>query len=62
MIASDGSRLDVSAVPPADVLVVPGFEVPPTFDVGAVPARLEPEAAAIRARASAGTVSRPRSP
>ncbi|MFD3679443.1 hypothetical protein [Streptomyces sp. NPDC058613] len=53
--ASGGSRLDVSAVRPADVLVVPGFEVRPAFDVRTVLARLEPEAATIRARASTGT-------
>ncbi|MEI5101849.1 helix-turn-helix domain-containing protein [Streptomyces sp. PmtG] len=53
--ASGGSRLDVAAVRPADVLIVPGFEMPPTLDLDAALASLAPETAAIRERAAAGT-------
>ncbi|CAM5401319.1 AraC family transcriptional regulator [Streptomyces finlayi] len=52
--ASGGTALDVSAVRPADVLVVPGFELSPTLDLDATLARLGPEVAVIRAQAAAG--------
>ncbi|MFF2775421.1 GlxA family transcriptional regulator [Streptomyces sp. NPDC058052] len=55
VVASGGSRLDVAAVRPADVLVVPGFELPPALDLDATLARLGPEIAAIQAHAAAGT-------
>ncbi|MFF6787673.1 transcriptional regulator GlxA family with amidase domain [Streptomyces filamentosus] len=53
--ASGGFRLDVSAVRPADVLIVPGFEPQPGSDPGAALAAYGPEIAAIRERAAAGT-------
>ncbi|MER7348253.1 helix-turn-helix domain-containing protein [Streptomyces aurantiacus] len=53
--ASGGSGIDVSAVRPADVLIVPGFEISPTLDPGATLADLGPEAASIRSQAAAGT-------
>ncbi|MEU6878829.1 helix-turn-helix domain-containing protein [Streptomyces sp. NPDC046712] len=55
VVASGGSRIDVSAVRPADVLIVPGFEVPPALDLDAALAKLEPETATIRAQAASGT-------
>ncbi|KUJ65620.1 AraC family transcriptional regulator [Streptomyces albus subsp. albus] len=53
--ASGGSALDVSAVRPVDVLVVPGFELSPTLDLDATLANLGPEMASIRSQADAGT-------
>ncbi|WP_372343462.1 GlxA family transcriptional regulator [Streptomyces sp. KL116D] len=53
--ASGGARLDVSAVRPADVLIVPGFEAPPGPAVDAALADLAPETGTIRAQAAAGT-------
>ncbi|GGS24428.1 hypothetical protein GCM10010252_74530 [Streptomyces aureoverticillatus] len=53
--ASGGSRIDVSAVRPADVLIVPGFEISPTLDLDATLANLGPEAASIRSQAASGT-------
>ncbi|WP_435240701.1 GlxA family transcriptional regulator [Streptomyces cucumeris] len=53
--ASGGASLDVRAVRPVDVLIVPGFELPPALDVDATLARLAPEVAAIRAQAASGT-------
>ncbi|MFD8010822.1 GlxA family transcriptional regulator [Streptomyces sp. NPDC058955] len=55
VLASGGSRVDVSAIRPADVLVVPGFALTPALDLDAALARLAPETAAIRAHAEAGT-------
>ncbi|WP_031012964.1 GlxA family transcriptional regulator [Streptomyces sp. NRRL F-5727] len=55
VLASGGSRVDVSAVRPADVLVVPGFELAPDLDLDATLAHLAPETAAIRAQAETGT-------
>ncbi|MEV7192656.1 helix-turn-helix domain-containing protein [Streptomyces sp. NPDC093510] len=52
--ASGGRGIEVDAVRAADVLIVPGFEVCPTLDPGAVLAGLEPEAAVLRAQAQAG--------
>ncbi|MCX5202750.1 helix-turn-helix domain-containing protein [Streptomyces sp. NBC_00237] len=53
--ASGGAGLDVSAVRPADVLIVPGFEPPPAPDLAATLAQLGPEVATIRAQEAAGT-------
>ncbi|MDX2290825.1 MULTISPECIES: GlxA family transcriptional regulator [Streptomyces] len=55
VLASGGSRVDVSAVRPADVLVVPGFALSPALDLDATLAHLAPETAAIKAQAEAGT-------
>ncbi|GAA5004598.1 GlxA family transcriptional regulator [Streptomyces siamensis] len=55
VIASGGSALDVSAVRPVDVLIVPGFELSPTLDLDATLAGLSPEVATIRAQSAAGT-------
>lgn len=55
VIASGGTAIDVSAVRPADVLIVPGFEVSPTLDLDATLANLRPEAASIRSQAASGT-------
>lgn len=55
VIASGGSVLDVSAVRPVDVLIVPGFELSPTLDLDATLANLGPEVAAIRSQAASGT-------
>lgn len=55
VIASGGSVLDVSAIRPVDVLIVPGFELSPTLDLDATLASLGPEAAAIRSQAASGT-------
>ena len=52
--ASGGSAIDVSAVRPVDVLIVPGFEAPSTVDLDATFAGLKPELATIRAQAAAG--------
>ncbi|WP_354644517.1 GlxA family transcriptional regulator [Kitasatospora camelliae] len=52
--ASGGWALDVSAVRPVDVLVVPGFALTPADDPDAALADLRPETAAIRAQASSG--------
>ncbi|MGV9841859.1 GlxA family transcriptional regulator [Streptomyces fungicidicus] len=53
--ASGGSALDVSAIRPVDVLIVPGFELSPAVDLEATLADLGPEVASIRAQAAAGT-------
>lgn len=53
--ASGGWVLDVSAVRPVDVLIVPGFELAPTLDLDAALADLGPEVAAIRSQAASGT-------
>ncbi|MFE0510543.1 GlxA family transcriptional regulator [Streptomyces sp. NPDC058964] len=55
VVASGGSVLDVSAVRPVDVLVVPGFELSPTLDLDATLASLGPETASIRSQAASGT-------
>ncbi|GGT46349.1 GlxA family transcriptional regulator [Streptomyces purpureus] len=55
VVASGGSVLDVSAVRPVDVLIVPGFELSPTLDLDATLASLGPEVASIRAQAASGT-------
>ncbi|MGY3201941.1 GlxA family transcriptional regulator [Streptomyces sp. TE5632] len=55
VIASGGSVLDVSAVRPVDVLIVPGFELSPTLDLDATLANLGPEVASIRSQAASGT-------
>ncbi|MFJ8083138.1 GlxA family transcriptional regulator [Streptomyces sp. NPDC096205] len=55
VVASGGSPLHCSALRPADVLIVPGFETPPGGDLDATLARLAPETAAIREQAGAGT-------
>ncbi|MFF8410108.1 GlxA family transcriptional regulator [Streptomyces omiyaensis] len=55
VVASGGFRLDVAAVRPADVLVVPGFEPTPAGEPEAALAGLGPELATIRAQAAAGT-------
>ncbi|MCZ4096987.1 helix-turn-helix domain-containing protein [Streptomyces sp. So13.3] len=55
VIASGGSAIDVSAVRPVDVLIVPGFELSPTLDLDATLAGLGPEVAAIRSQAASGT-------
>ncbi|MFE1782532.1 GlxA family transcriptional regulator [Streptomyces sp. NPDC059506] len=53
--ASGGSVLDVSAIRPVDVLIVPGFELSPTLDLDTTLANLEPETASIRSQAASGT-------
>ncbi|WP_282696622.1 helix-turn-helix domain-containing protein [Streptomyces sp. CC208A] len=53
--ASGGARIDVTAVRPTDVLIVPGFELPSALDPGTALAKLMPEIAAIRAQAASGT-------
>ncbi|MFI9625920.1 GlxA family transcriptional regulator [Streptomyces sp. NPDC052042] len=55
VIASGGSAIDVSAVRPVDVLIVPGFELSPMLDLDATLANLGPEVAAIRSQAASGT-------
>lgn len=55
VIASAGSVLDVSAMRPVDVLIVPGFELSPTTDLDATLAALGPEVSAIRSQAASGT-------
>ncbi|MFL9679893.1 GlxA family transcriptional regulator [Streptomyces sp. KL110A] len=53
--AAGGARVDVSAVRPADVLIVPGFDLPPTRDPDTALAGLAPELAVIRDRAAEGS-------
>ncbi|MFD9903160.1 GlxA family transcriptional regulator [Streptomyces sp. NPDC059063] len=53
--ASGGFRIDVSAVRPVDVLIVPGFELSPALDLDATLRGLAPEVASIRAQAASGT-------
>ncbi|MCH0541067.1 helix-turn-helix domain-containing protein [Streptomyces sp. MUM 203J] len=53
--ASGGWGLDVSAVRPVDVLIVPGFELAPTLDLDATLGNLGPEVATIRSQAASGT-------
>ncbi|MGJ3562242.1 GlxA family transcriptional regulator [Streptomyces sp. INA 01156] len=55
VVASGGSALDVSAIRPVDVLIVPGFELSPTVDLDATLAHLGPEVASIRSQAASGT-------
>ncbi|WP_432142243.1 GlxA family transcriptional regulator [Streptomyces sp. bgisy084] len=55
VIASGGSVLDVSAMRPVDVLIVPGFELSPTLDLDTTLAGLGPEVASIRSQAASGT-------
>ncbi|MEV6009119.1 helix-turn-helix domain-containing protein [Streptomyces sp. NPDC051976] len=55
VLASGGSALDVSAMCPVDVLIVPGFELSPAHDLAGVLAGLRTEVAAIRAQAASGT-------
>ncbi|MFI5519826.1 GlxA family transcriptional regulator [Streptomyces platensis] len=52
--ASGGSVLDVSAMRPVDVLIVPGFELSPTLDLDTTLAGLGPELASIRTQAASG--------
>ncbi|MEV6776950.1 GlxA family transcriptional regulator [Streptomyces syringium] len=52
--ASGGAALAVSPLREVDVLVVPGFELPPGRDMDAKLAPLAPEIAAIRSHAAAG--------
>ncbi|WP_329002348.1 helix-turn-helix domain-containing protein [Kribbella sp. NBC_00709] len=54
VLASGGTRVDVSPLRPSDVLVVPGFEVGPAVDVDRVLSGLGPELAAIRAHTAGG--------
>ncbi|MER6605251.1 helix-turn-helix domain-containing protein [Streptomyces sp. NPDC000927] len=53
--ASGGAVIDVSAVRPVDVLIVPGFELSPMLDLDATLANLGPEVASIRSQAASGT-------
>ncbi|MFD4371263.1 GlxA family transcriptional regulator [Streptomyces sp. NPDC058486] len=55
VLVSGGARIDVSAVRPSDVLIVPGFELSPALDLDAALAALAPEVAAIRAQAASGS-------
>ncbi|MER5207596.1 helix-turn-helix domain-containing protein [Streptomyces sp. NPDC002825] len=55
VVASGGARIDVSAVRPADVLIVPGFDAPSACDLDAELACRTPEIATIRAQAASGT-------
>lgn len=55
VLASGGSAIDVSAVRPVDVLIVPGFELSPAVDFDATLAGLAPELASIRSQAASGT-------
>ncbi|GAA4934960.1 GlxA family transcriptional regulator [Streptomyces coeruleoprunus] len=55
VIASGGSVLDVSAVRPVDVLIVPGFELSPALDLDATLAGWGPEVASLRSQAASGT-------
>lgn len=57
VIASGGSVLDVSAVRPVDVLIVPGFELSPTLDLDATLANLGPEVARFGRRRPRGQLS-----
>ncbi|MFG1912646.1 GlxA family transcriptional regulator [Kribbella sp. NPDC048928] len=54
VLASGDVKIGVGPLRPADVLVVPGFEIGPAVDVDAVLSRLGPELAAIRAHAAGG--------
>ncbi|MFF9899167.1 GlxA family transcriptional regulator [Streptomyces longispororuber] len=54
VLASGGTRVDVAAVRPADVLLVPGFALSPALDLDAVLAGLGPETAVLRAQAASG--------
>ncbi|MCH0564623.1 GlxA family transcriptional regulator [Streptomyces sp. MUM 2J] len=55
VVASGGSAIDVSAVRPVDVLIVPGFELSPALDLDATLAHLGPEVESIRSQAASGT-------
>ncbi|QTD95893.1 GlxA family transcriptional regulator [Streptomyces cyanogenus] len=55
VVASGGSAIEVSALRPVDVLIVPGFEFSPRLDLDATLANLRPEVAAIRSQAASGT-------
>jgi transcriptional regulator GlxA family with amidase domain len=54
VVAAGGQALDVRAVRPVDLLIVPGFELRPPLDLAARLAGLGPELAAISAQAAAG--------
>lgn len=54
VLASGGSAIDVSAVRPVDVLIVPGFELSSRGDLDAALEGFKPELAAIRAQAASG--------
>jgi transcriptional regulator GlxA family with amidase domain len=54
VVASGGSAIEVSALRPVDVLIVPGFELSPRLDLDATLAGLEPEVASIRSQAASG--------
>lgn len=52
---SGGVGIGVSAMRPADVLIVPGFDISPAADLDTTLAHLKPEVTSIRAQAAAGT-------
>ncbi len=54
VVASGGSAIEVSALRPVDVLIVPGFELSPGADLDATLANLGPEVASIRSQAASG--------
>ncbi|WP_225834494.1 GlxA family transcriptional regulator [Streptomyces sp. NK08204] len=54
VVASGGSAIEVSALRPVDVLIVPGFELSPGLDLDATLAGLTPEVASIRSQAASG--------
>lgn len=54
VIAAGGTALDVSALHPADILIVPGFALAPAADLDALLAGLRPEVASIRTLAASG--------
>ncbi len=54
VVASGGSAIDVRALRPVDVVIVPGFEFSPTTDLDATLAGLGPEMAFLRSRAASG--------
>ncbi|WP_395693423.1 GlxA family transcriptional regulator [Nocardioides sp.] len=55
VVASGGVSIGVAAVRPVDVLVVPGFDLDPTEDLGDRLDRLGPEVELLRTHAEAGT-------
>lgn len=54
VVASGGAAIDVAAMRPVDVLIVPGFELSPTLDLQATLAALRPELASLRSHAASG--------
>lgn len=54
VVAAGGLSLNVSAMCPVDILVVPGFDLSPTVEWDPVLAGLQPELASIRSSADAG--------